>query len=151
MPDAAQAASSRSAKRFKSSVLSREFEQREVLKASTRVLVSERCHLVASQKGDYCVFQNDGMNRTRIANSSSRPASIRSDSSSLLCGAKSEKFIVGQTAPRPGPMLFNVAATALAQSISSMLCPSVWPHGPPGSIATSSMKLDTNISNIKLK
>ena len=44
---------------------------------------------------------------------SNRPASISKLSSSLANGAKAEKFPVGPTMPKPGPMLLIQALSAV--------------------------------------
>ena len=48
-----------------------------------------------------------------MGNSSSRPASISKESTSLDSGEKIPKFPVGPISERPGPTLFNVVATAV--------------------------------------
>ena len=47
---------------------------------------------------------------------SNRPASISKLSSSLAQGAKAEKFPVGPTMPKPGPMLLIQALSAVKAS-----------------------------------
>ena len=48
-----------------------------------------------------------------MGNSSSRPASISKESTSLDNGEKIPKFPVGPIRERPGPTLFKVVATAV--------------------------------------
>ena len=48
-----------------------------------------------------------------IGNNSKRPASISNISTYLEKSEKIEKFCVGPTSSKPGPILFNVAATAV--------------------------------------
>ena len=61
----------------------------------------------------YLLRQVEGEKSRSIGKSSSLPASILKQRTSLESGEKREKFCVGPTASRPGPMLFIVAATAV--------------------------------------
>ena len=58
-------------------------------------------------------FQVSRRKRIRIGNSSSRPASISKERTSLDSGEKIPKFPVGPIRERPGPTLFKVVTTAV--------------------------------------
>ncbi len=57
----------------------------------------------------------------KIGKSSSRPASISIIITNFEKALKIEKFCVGPTKPKPGPMLFKVAITAVALVVKSKL------------------------------
>ena len=64
-------------------------------------------------------FQLEGMNKINMGNSSRRPASISNIRTNLLKCEKNPKFCVGPTSSSPGPILFNVATTAVKLVVKS--------------------------------
>ena len=55
-----------------------------------------------------------GISSTSIGYSSSRPSSISMHSTTFASGEKNAKFPAGPHSPRPGPILLNVARTAVS-------------------------------------
>ena len=61
----------------------------------------------------------DGANNSNIGKISSRPTSISNDNSSFEAGENAEKFPVGPTMPKPGPILLIHALKAVNVEIKS--------------------------------
>ena len=61
----------------------------------------------------YFLFHVPGISKTIIGNNSKRPANMLNIKTNFENGEKMEKFCVGPTISNPGPMLFNVATTAV--------------------------------------
>lgn len=64
-------------------------------------------------------FHAMGENRTSIGRNSSLPAIMSKQKTSLLNGEKPEKFPIGPTSPKPGPIFESVAITDVTDVIKS--------------------------------